>query len=739
MFQNERYFLIAVSAFVLSVSTTLCPLINLQGQEVSDSEADSEVTLNLTITDEEGKPIPGASAEVMKWTGEYESIGALAKTDTSGKAELKFPFADNFFYLQFHAPGYAASVRGLPQVASGAEESLQLKLSRPVQSWVLVNAGGKPLVGAEISVLKVVDVNGITAHLTFKTGPQVGFKMSASDESGRLELPELPLGSKVSFTITHPEWQSHKFTDVIAKAGSLGNANLQSGVPVVVKLVTEDSTALEDVEGKRADVIMFPNPGGSNHPTTVRHAFPVRKGEVRMTGYATEYSELRFTLKDYFTFPTLMNYPYSPNAKLDLTGAEEAVFELKIFRKQKARGRIVDQNGKGISGAYVSANVLVGKDKAEAKNESENGEDENSDASKSKNPIDDFVRNSMSAGGGETDKDGYYEIEVTPGVVQFEVIHSGVFSSPVVSEYEWSGNIEDRLPDKVMLPIPELKGKVVDADGKPVIGSIVIMRHHGRGDADPVGTTSADGSFSLSMSRIPYSTTASGLETEVYVLAMHPATGRAGVTKIDVTDSSATAGIQVEITDKSAEWPLKALGPAPKALQEMRDSFSGRAEQLREKFSLGTAGKIPPAMHEGTWLNTDAKSLLDFRGKYVLLDFWFIGCGPCLRDMPSVKIAHQEFSRLGFAVVSVNVTGQNVDDVRTFARDHGMNYPIVVDGADEAILNAYKKLGVSGFPSYILLGPDGRILHNDQLTFGTSLRLSKLELIFQAIRSRLEK
>ena len=42
---------------------------------------------------------------------------------------------------------------------------------------------------------------------------------------------------------------------------------------------------------------------------------------------------------------------------------------------------------------------------------------------------------------------------------------------------------------------------------------------------------------------------------------------------------------------------------------------------------------------------------------------------------------------------------------------------------------AYRELGLRGFPTYILIGPDGKILENDNTTDGPSLRSFKLEVI----------
>jgi len=56
-------------------------------------------------------------------------------------------------------------------------------------------------------------------------------------------------------------------------------------------------------------------------------------------------------------------------------------------------------------------------------------------------------------------------------------------------------------------------------------------------------------------------------------------------------------------------------------------------------------------------------------------------------------------------------------------------FPIAIDTADGRTLTAYKRCGVIGFPSYLLLGPDGTILHCDSSLPGPSLRSFKLEII----------
>jgi hypothetical protein len=62
-----------------------------------------------------------------------------------------------------------------------------------------------------------------------------------------------------------------------------------------------------------------------------------------------------------------------------------------------------------------------------------------------------------------------------------------------------------------------------------------------------------------------------------------------------------------------------------------------------------------------------------------------------------------------------------------------LTYPIVVDRADGRILASYTEHGISGYPSYILIGPDGLVLKDDSTVPGPSLRGFKFEIMRQLL------
>lgn len=120
----------------------------------------------------------------------------------------------------------------------------------------------------------------------------------------------------------------------------------------------------------------------------------------------------------------------------------------------------------------------------------------------------------------------------------------------------------------------------------------------------------------------------------------------------------------------------------------------------------GVLGKSTPAP-DFTLESLDGKStkLSDFRGKAVLLNFWATWCGPCKIETPWLVELQQQYAGQGLQVVGVAMDDSGKDEIAKFAKDMGMNYPVLI--GKEAVGDAYG--GVPALPESFFIGRDGKI------------------------------
>ncbi len=121
------------------------------------------------------------------------------------------------------------------------------------------------------------------------------------------------------------------------------------------------------------------------------------------------------------------------------------------------------------------------------------------------------------------------------------------------------------------------------------------------------------------------------------------------------------------------------------------------------------AGKPAPDFVQQDTLDKPV-ALKDFRGKYVLLDFWASWCAPCRAENPNVVRAYQQFKDKGFTVLSVSLDQPGKKDLWLKAiHDDHLTWTHVSDLKFWG--NAVAKLyNINAVPANFLIGPDGMIL-----------------------------
>ena len=102
-------------------------------------------------------------------------------------------------------------------------------------------------------------------------------------------------------------------------------------------------------------------------------------------------------------------------------------------------------------------------------------------------------------------------------------------------------------------------------------------------------------------------------------------------------------------------------------------------------------------------LDGKQRSLSEFRGKWVIVNFWATWCPPCLEEIPDLIDFHDRHKDNDAVVIGINYEEVNEEYLREFVESHFMSYPVL---RMEPV--PVTELGpVLGLPTTYIISPEG--------------------------------
>jgi thiol-disulfide isomerase/thioredoxin len=161
-------------------------------------------------------------------------------------------------------------------------------------------------------------------------------------------------------------------------------------------------------------------------------------------------------------------------------------------------------------------------------------------------------------------------------------------------------------------------------------------------------------------------------------------------------------------------WVVDSLEkrfPKSLSIKEVVGYYKKKLSYINEVPSKGRALQFSA----GTINNKTAK-LIDYKGNFLLLDFWATWCTPCIKEMPNTIEIQKKYADKGLKVITISID-KNRQAWLAAIEEHNMQSLINLHDEKGEAAKAYN---VSYVPLTVLINPEGKII-------GSNIRGEELE------------
>lgn len=182
---------------------------------------------------------------------------------------------------------------------------------------------------------------------------------------------------------------------------------------------------------------------------------------------------------------------------------------------------------------------------------------------------------------------------------------------------------------------------------------------------------------------------------------------------IEQRPSSLVSLVTLNELVKNTKWLARIENAYLRLPVALKSSEMGK--YLEQNINLGkkiSVGMLAPNFFQPDTLGK-IHQLADYKGKYVLVDFWASWCGPCRAENPNVLAAYHQYKSKHFIVLSISIDeAKDRDKWIKAIKEDKLTWPQLSDlkGSKNA---AHQLYGITTIPANLLISPDGKVLAKD--------------------------
>ncbi len=258
-------------------------------------------------------------------------------------------------------------------------------------------------------------------------------------------------------------------------------------------------------------------------------------------------------------------------------------------------------------------------------------------------------------------------------------------------------------------------------------GLVTLAEHRSTTSAVPNGESSGRTTLIGDTNLTPEALASLAADTERYVAAeqqYEAVSGSAWKSAPAIAKATlAKAGRDLESAGANIARPdlKKAIQEKMTKHESVSQLYVTQAENWAKR-----SGKPVPAL-KATDLQGKPIDLAELRGKVVVMDFWYRGCGWCIKAMPQVKQVAVDFAHQPVAVLGVSVDPTDQD---ALVVTQGLNLPYPTVRIRPELLEPF---GIQGMPALLIIDKSG-LVRDMHLGYSATLRESVAQIVNELLK-----